>query len=127
MMLANMKVDTRQSEGTLVVYVGGYLNSSLGEEVEKVVDAQVESGTRRLLLNFGQTRMVNSIGISFIIGVVEKLMEERGRMAFCEVNGINRELFQLTGLAKHVQSFDTEEEALVFLSSGAADRPFSGS
>jgi anti-anti-sigma factor len=121
MTLANMKVDTRQTDGTLVVYVGGYLNSSLGEEVEKVVGAQVESGTRRLLLNFGQTRMVNSIGISFIIGVVEKLLEEQGRMAFCEVNGINRELFQLTGLAKHVRSFDTEEEALSFLSSGPAD------
>jgi anti-anti-sigma factor len=123
MTLANMKVDTRQTDGTLVVYVGGYLNSSLGEEVEKVVGAQVESGTRRLLLNFGQTRMVNSIGISFIIGVVEKLLEEQGRMAFCEVNGINRELFQLTGLAKHVRSFDTEEEALSFLSSGPADNP----
>ncbi|MBP2674868.1 MAG: anti-anti-sigma factor [Deltaproteobacteria bacterium] len=124
MMLANAKVDTRTQGGTLVVYVGGYLNSSLGEEVDKVVGVQVDGGMRRLLLNFGQTRMVNSIGISFIIGVVEKVMEERGRMAFCEVNGINRELFQLTGLAKYVQSFDTEEEALAFLS-GPADGPVS--
>jgi len=31
MMLANMKVDTKTLEGTLVVYIGGYLNSALGE------------------------------------------------------------------------------------------------
>jgi len=115
MMLANTKVDTRAQDETLIVYVGGYLNSSLGEEVERVVGCKIDGGARRLLLNFGQTRMVNSIGISFIIGVVEKVMEERGRLAFCEVNGINRELFQLTGLARYVESFDTEEEALTFL------------
>jgi anti-anti-sigma factor len=119
MMLQNAKVVTKDESGTLVVYVGGYLNSSLGEEVEKIVGTQVQGGTRRLLLNFGQTRMVNSIGISFIIGVVEKVMEERGRMAFCEVSRINRDLFQVTGLAKHVRSFETEREALDFLAGSA--------
>ncbi len=118
-MLTNEKVVTRDESGTLVVYVGGYLNSSLGEEVEKIVGSRVDGGMRRLLLNFGQTRMVNSIGISFIIGVVEKVMEERGRLAFCEVSRINRDLFQVTGLAKHVRSFDTEKEALEFLTGNA--------
>jgi len=80
------------------------------------VSGRIDGGMRRLLLNFGQTRMVNSIGISFIIGVVEKMMDGKGLLAFCEVTGINRELFQLTGLSKHVQSFDTEAEALAFLS-----------
>lgn len=109
------KISTKDAGGTLVVYVGEYLNSSLGEEVEKTVGSQLEGGMRPLLLNFGQTRMVNSIGISFIIGVVEKVMEERGRLAFCEVNRLNRDLFQVTGLAKYVQSFETEKEALEFL------------
>ncbi|MEW6721288.1 MAG: STAS domain-containing protein [Thermodesulfobacteriota bacterium] len=120
-MAANRRIDTKERGDTLVVYVGGYLNSSLGEEVEKVVGSRFDGGARRLLLNFGQTSMVNSIGISFIIGIVEKVMEERGRLAFCEVNNINRELFQVTGLAKHVESFDTEQEALAFLSRVSED------
>jgi anti-anti-sigma regulatory factor len=66
--------------------------------------------------------MVNSIGISFIIGVVEKVMEEQGRLAFCEVNRLNKDLFQVTGLTKYVQSFETETEALEFLSGTAEDR-----
>lgn len=119
MRLPNTKVLTRDEGETLVVYVGGYLNSLLGEEVEKVVGSQLEGGMRRLLLNFGQTRMVNSIGISYIIGVVEKMMEGEGRLAFCEVSRINRDLFQVTGLSKYVRSFDTEQEALEFLSGTA--------
>jgi len=112
-------IRTREEGDTLVVCVGGYLNSLLGEEVEKVVRARLDDGGRRILLNFQGTRMVNSIGISFVIGVVEKVMEREGRMAFCEVSRINRDLFRVTGLEKYVRSFETEKEALDFLTGNA--------
>jgi anti-anti-sigma factor len=114
-MTGNLTIRTREEGETLVVYVAGYLNSHLGEEVEKVVREQFDAGGRRVLLHFGDTRLVNSIGISFIIGVVEKVMEREGRMAFCEVSRINRDLFQVTGLSKYVRSFDGEKEALEYL------------
>ena len=108
-------IGIREEGDALVVYVGGYLNSLLGEEVEKVVRARLDDGGRRILLNFHGTRLVNSIGISFVIGIVEKVMEQEGRMAFCEVSRINRDLFRVTGLAKYVRSFETEKEALDYL------------
>jgi anti-anti-sigma factor len=109
----------REEGDALVVCVGGYLNSLLGEEVEKVVRARLDDGGRRILLNFHGTRMVNSIGISFVIGIVEKVMELEGRMAFCEVSRINRDLFRVTGLEKYVRAFETEKEALDYLSGNA--------
>jgi anti-sigma B factor antagonist len=112
-------IEIREEGNTLVVSVVGYLNSLLGEEVEKVVRARLDGGGRRILLNFQGTRMVNSIGISFVIGVVERVMEREGRMAFCEVSRINRELFRVTGLEKYVRSFETEKEALDYLSGNA--------
>jgi anti-anti-sigma factor len=118
-MTGNLTIRTRVEGTTLVVYVGGYLNSLLGEEVEKVVRERFDSGVRRVLLHFGDTRLVNSIGISFVIGIVEKLMEREGRMAFCEVSRINRDLFQVTGLSKYVPSFDTEKDALEYLAGNA--------
>jgi anti-anti-sigma factor len=109
----------REEEDALVVLVGGYLNSMLGEEIERVVRARLDDGGRRILLNFHGTRMVNSIGISFVIGIVERVMEKEGRLAFCEVSRINRDLFRVTGLEKHVCSFETEKEALAFLAGNA--------
>jgi anti-anti-sigma factor len=109
----------REEGATMVVCVGGYLNSLLGEEVEKVVRARLDQGGRRILLNFQGTRLVNSIGISFVIGIVEKVMELEGRMAFCELSRINCDLFRLTGLAKYVRSFETEKEALDYLAENA--------
>jgi anti-anti-sigma factor len=112
-------IQTRKDGDTLVVCVGGYLNSLLGEEVEKVVRAKLDDGVRRILINFQDTRLVNSIGISFVIGIVEKVMEREGRMAFCALSRINRDLFRVTGLEKYVRSFETENEALDFLSGNA--------
>jgi len=105
----------REEGEALLVYVGGYLNSQLGEEVEKVVRAKLDEGARRILINFQGTRLVNSIGISFVIGIVEKVMEREGRMAFCALSRINCDLFRVTGLEKYVRSFETEEEALDYL------------
>jgi len=118
-MIPYTSIRIREEEDTLVVCVGSYLNSLLGEEVEKVVRARLDDGGRRILLNFHGTRLVNSIGISFVIGVVEKVMEQEGRMAFCEVSRINRDLFRVTGLEKYVRSFETEKEALDYLAGNA--------
>lgn len=110
-----LTVKTREAgEGTSVVYVDGYLNSLLGEEVERVVHEMVETGNPRIVLNFGGTKLINSIGISFIIGIVERMMEREGSMAFCSLNRINREIFQMTGVSRYVRAFDSEEEALAF-------------
>jgi anti-sigma B factor antagonist len=110
--MSYLKVRTRQAGDTLVVYVDGYLNSLLGEEVERVVDEFLGGGGRRVLLNFAGTRLINSIGISFIIGIVEKAMELRGALALCALSRINSELFQITGVAPYFKSYATEEEAL---------------
>ncbi len=113
--MSYLTVETREANGTQIVYVNGYLNSLLGEEVERIIQQFVNAGNKRVLLNFEGTKLVNSIGISFIIGIVEKMMERNGMLAFCSLSPINRELFQITGVARYVKSFDSEDEALAYL------------
>jgi anti-anti-sigma factor len=111
----NRNVKTREAgEGTSVVYVNGYLNSLLGEEVERVVHDALEAGRPRIVLNFEGTRLINSIGISFIIGIVERMAERNGTLAFCSLNRINQDLFRVTGVSRYVRAFDSEEEAIAF-------------
>ena len=110
--MSYLTVKTRDVENGLVVYIDGYLNNLLGEEVERVVRESLDTGTRNFLLNFERTRLINSIGISIVIDIVEKIMDRNGTLAFCALSRINRELFQMTGVARYVQAFDREEEAL---------------
>ncbi len=107
-----LKVRTRSSNDVFIVYIDGYLNSLMGEEVERVVQEALDGNTAKILLNFEGTRLINSIGISIIINIVEKIMERGGLLSFCCLSRINRELFQMTGVARFVRMFDLEEEAL---------------
>ncbi|OGP78863.1 MAG: hypothetical protein A2Z13_10505 [Deltaproteobacteria bacterium RBG_16_64_85] len=117
--MSYLKVRTRRADDALVVYIDGYLNSLLGEEVERVVQEALDAGSKKILLNFEGTRLINSIGISIIIDIVEKIMERNGMLAFCSLSRINRELFQMTGVARYVRAFDLEEEALGYFAQSA--------
>jgi anti-anti-sigma factor len=114
-----LKVRTRSAGDVFVVYIDGYLNSLMAEEVERVVLETLDSGGRKVLLNFEGTRLINSIGISIIIDIVEKFMERNGILAFCALSKINRELFQMTGVARYVRAFELEEEALGYFRQSA--------
>lgn len=114
-----LTIRTRKADDTLVVYIDGYLNSLMGEEVERVVREALDAGDRKILLNFEGTRLINSIGISIVIDIVEKIMDRNGMLAFCCLRRINRELFQMTGVARYVQAFEREEEALGYFGQSA--------
>ena len=115
--MSYLTVKTRDAgEGTSIVYIDGYLNSLLGEQVERAVHDILDAGQPRVVLNFEGTKLINSIGISFIIGIVERMMERNGSLAFCSLNRINQELFQMTGVSRYVRTFPSEEEALAYFS-----------
>lgn len=110
--MSYLTVRTRNAGESTVVYIDGYLNSLLGEEVERVVQDALNAGAKRIIMNFEGTRLINSIGISIVIDIVERIMERNGALAFCALSRINRELFQMTGVARFVTMFDKEDEAI---------------
>ena len=117
--MSYLTVRTRSAGDVFVAYIDGYLNSLMAEEVERVVLETLDAGGRKVLLNFEGTRLINSIGISIIIDIVEKIMERNGSLAFCALSRINRELFQMTGVARYVRAFEQEEEALGYFRQSA--------
>lgn len=102
---------------TLVIRVTGYLNSRIGNELGQAVDALVDGGGRKLLINFAATKMMNSVGISSIASIVRRMAETEGCAAFCSLAGMNREIFATMGVTGGVELFDNEFEALAWFES----------
>ena len=117
MSLPQPTIEAHVEAGTLVIRVSGYLNSRIGAEVGKVVDSLLDSGGRSVLLNFEGTRMMNSVGISSITSIVDRMSALEGRAAFCSLAGMNQEIFRTMGATRGVRLFDTEAEALVWFGS----------
>lgn len=98
-----------------VIYAGDYLNKLSGERIERECRRQLEAGCRALIINFGETELVNSIGVSILLGVIDAVESTGARLIFSDVNHQTVQLFEMLGLTRHVALAADEQEALATL------------
>jgi len=99
-----------------IIYASDYLNKLSGERIERECKRQLESGRRTLIINFKDTELVNSIGVSILVGVIDAAEQNTARLIFSDVNSHTAELFHMLGLTRHVSLASSEEEALSLVS-----------
>src|SRR5215210_965354 len=100
---------------TAVIYASDYLNKLSGERIERECQRQLESGCRSLVINFRDTELVNSIGVSILLGVIDAAESAGAQLIFSDVNNQTVQLFEMLGLTRHVALAKDEEEALLTL------------
>lgn len=105
-------VQARCVGDTAIIYASDYLNKLSGERIERECKRQLESGCRALVINFRDTELVNSIGVSILMGVIEASEENHARLIFSEVNSHTANLFEMLGVTRHVSLVKDEDEAL---------------
>jgi anti-anti-sigma factor len=101
---------------TAVVYASDYLNKLSGEKIERECRRQLSCGCRALVIDFSDTKLVNSIGISILLGIIDVAEKSGARIVFSEVNNETEQLFEMLGLTRHVALAKDESEALLNLS-----------
>jgi anti-anti-sigma factor len=101
---------------TAVVYASDYLNKLTGEKIERECRRQLDGGCRALVIDFSDTKLVNSIGISILLGIIDVAEKTGAKIVFSEVNKQTVQLFEMLGLTRHVVLAKDEHEALLTLS-----------
>ena len=101
----------RRGEGA-VLYTKGYINNVGGEEIANCAYKLMDDGVGTILLNLRETKIVNSIGISILIEIIEKMMEKNGKLAFCCLTPVIEKTFQIMGLAQYASIYKDEDAAV---------------
>src|SRR5215211_4060539 len=101
--------------GVAVVYAGDYVNKMSGQRIERECLTRMERGCRALVISFRDTELVNSIGVSILLGVIDEAERRGARVAFSNVSVHTRTLFELLGLTRLVLLAESEEDALATL------------
>ncbi len=105
-------VRSRSVGDLAVIYAGDYLNKLSGERIERECRRRLEEGCRALVINFRETELVNSIGVSILLGVIDAAENTGAQLIFADVNRQTVQLFEMLGLTRHVALAADEEEAL---------------
>ena len=110
-MSEELKVAVERRNAGAVLYTRGYINNIGGEEIANRAYELMDDGVRSLLLNLRDTKIVNSIGISILIEIIEKMMDRGGKIGFCCLTPVIHKTFQIMGLANYATIYSDEELA----------------
>jgi anti-anti-sigma factor len=110
--MSTLDIKAKVIEGAAVIYPGPYLNQLRGEDIEERCRQLLAEGVQRIVINFEETELINSIGVSILLGVIEAVNEADGMIVLSNLSHSNRELFAMLGLLSHVCTEETEAGAL---------------
>lgn len=104
--------------GCLVISTSGYVNNVGGEAIAKEFGEHFGKGMKQVIINLSQSKVVNSIGMSFLIEIIEQLEEVGGRLVFTNLDPAVEKMLAIMGLFKFAGKEPTVEDALRALGVG---------
>jgi anti-anti-sigma factor len=109
------QVRSRLVKDMAVIYPQGYLNNLAGEGLVSECGKYTRSGIKKIVVNFRETDLINSIGISLLLHVMEELQTAGGTLCFTDMSKVQLGIFEMLGLTKYFRFFQDEDGALQFL------------
>ncbi|MFM1840721.1 MAG: hypothetical protein RIR47_770 [Bacteroidota bacterium] len=103
---------TKEANQIVIIETDGYLNNEGGEAISAICYEKMSSGQNKFLINMAGTKVVNSIGVSILIEIIEKLQEVDGKIGYYNLAPIVSKTFNIMGLTKYSTVFASEEEAV---------------
>jgi anti-sigma B factor antagonist len=109
--MASFSFTTRVGDGRAIIRTRGYLSRTAGEKLEQEIVRLLGTGVSRFIVNLHDTDLINSVGISILIGVIERVRQQGGDLAFSELTPVNEEIFRIMGLQRHARMLRSDSEA----------------
>jgi anti-anti-sigma factor len=101
-------------DGCLVIATAGYVNNVGGEAIAKEFTLHFEKGIRNVIINLAQSKVVNSIGMSFLIEIIEQLSESDGTLVFTNMDPAVEKMLTIMGLFKFARKEATVDSAIQY-------------
>lgn len=111
-MLNKFDIQIRDEQDYAVIETEGYLNDALGEALSEKAHGLIQGGHTKLVINLEKTALINSIGISILIEIIEALDERKGTLNFCGLSATQERTFRMMAIAKYAGIFDEEQGAI---------------
>jgi len=101
-----------------VIYPKGYLNNLSGDTLAQKSHIYIGRGITQNAATFSETDLINSIGISLLLQIIEDLKNIKGTICCTNMSKFLRDTFKMLGLIQYMVVFPVESDALKYLKSG---------
>ena len=108
----DFSLKTRNEGDIVIIETNGYLNNVGGEQIAQACYKEIDDGKKLFLINLENSKVVNSIGVSILIEIIEKLQDVDGKLGYYNLAPIVEKTFNIMGLSKYSEIYKTKEEAI---------------
>jgi len=112
MILNSFKVEATKQDPVWIFSTHGYINNAGGEAIAKKFNEAYKDGGRLFLFDLAGSKIINSIGVSYLIEILEKVLESKGTIAFCNCVPIIAKTFKIMGITQYASIYETTDGAL---------------
>ena len=114
--MPDFNIAVREQGDIIIIDTDGYLNNVGGEIIASECYSQIEKGKKAFVLNLEKSPVVNSIGVSILIEIIEKLQDVDGSLGYYNLAPIVDKTFNIMGLTKYSTIYTDETDAISKLS-----------
>lgn len=107
-----MGLNERMIAGVTILDLEGRLTFTAGAEMGRRVQALLVGGTTQLVLNLEDVSYVDSAGLGAMVEAFTVARHKAVRLKLLNPTERTRHLLEITGLARIVETFDSEAAAL---------------
>ena len=105
-------LSVEEKNDIVILKTNGYINNVAGEQIAEACYKNIDDGKQKFLLDLENSSIVNSIGVSIIIEIIEKLQEVDGHIGYYNLAPIVAKTFKIMGLVQYSTIYETEDEAI---------------
>lgn len=109
----DIAVDRRGDDAVLAL--AGRMDALTAPELEKAVRNLVDGGVTRVVADLSGLEYISSAGLRSFLASAKTLRASAGKLGFCGLDGMVREVFQIAGLESMFTMAATPDETFAAL------------
>lgn len=108
-----MYLEFEKENEILIVTLIGELDHNSADEVRIKVDDRIDrDNVSKVILNFSKVTFMDSSGIGAVVGRYKKIKNKCGRLCVADTSKNVDRIFELAGLYKLIDKYNTVDEAV---------------
>ena len=111
-MSTEFNIITETHKDILVIKTDGYINNTAGEKIVEEFSKNFSDGMTKVVMDLEKSKVVNSIGISYLIDIIEKLNQTSGKLIFTNLDPTIEKTFNIMGIFQFAEKADSVDSAL---------------
>ena len=110
-MSTEFKIISEVKKNTLIIKTDGYINNIGGEKILQEFSKHIND-VNGVVIDLEKSKVVNSIGISYLLEVIEKLNQSEGKLFFVNLDPTIEKTFNIMGLFQFAEKADSIDSVI---------------